>query len=100
LALSISPSISSVLVGQATGVPAFSHAIPMSANSFDTELPSIRQVQSIIREKKTVEVKLMTGDILAGAVSWQDANAICVKDGSGQNTILMRGAIAYVKAEA
>lgn len=75
-------------------------AISMSATPFDTELPSIRQVQAIIRDKKNVEIKLTTGDTLAGAVSWQDANAICVKDDSGQNTILMRGAIAYVKTGA
>lgn len=71
----------------------------MSANGFDTGLPSIRQVQNLIRDKKKVEVKLMTGDTLAGAVSWQDANAVCVRADNGQDTILMRGAIAYIKAE-
>lgn len=65
---------------------------------FDTGLPSIRQVQALIRDQQTVEVKLTTGDVLAGAVSWQDANAICVKTAAGDNTILMRGAIAYLKA--
>ena len=69
----------------------------MSSNQFDTGLPSIRQVQNLIREKTNVEVKLMTGDTLTGAVSWQDTNAICVKGEAGENTILMRGAIAYVK---
>ena len=71
----------------------------MSSNLFDTGLPSIRQVQNLIREKTNVEVKLMTGDTLSGAVSWQDANAICVKGEAGENTILMRGAIAYVKTD-
>ncbi|MEM6866957.1 MAG: RNA-binding protein hfq [Cyanobacteria bacterium P01_C01_bin.121] len=69
----------------------------MSTTPFNTDLPSIRQVQTIIRDKTNVEIKLTTGDTLAGAVSWQDANAICVKDSSGQSTMLMRGAIAYVK---
>lgn len=72
----------------------------MSSNQFDTGLPSIRQVQNLIREKTNVEVKLMTGDTLTGAVSWQDANAICVKENEGANTILMRGAIAYVKTNS
>lgn len=72
----------------------------MSSNQFDTGLPSIRQVQNLIREKTNVEVKLMTGDTLTGAVSWQDANAICVKESEGANTILMRGAIAYVKTNS
>ncbi|MGD1899966.1 MAG: RNA-binding protein hfq [Phormidesmis sp.] len=70
----------------------------MASNAFDVGLPSIRQVQNLIRDKKTVEVKLMTGDTLAGLVSWQDANAICVESSEGGNTILMRGAIAYVKS--
>ncbi len=69
----------------------------MSSNSFDLELPSIRQVQTLIRDKKTVEVKVTTGDTLVGAVGWQDANAICVRDDQGQSTILMRAAIAYIK---
>ncbi|PZO18596.1 MAG: RNA-binding protein hfq [Leptolyngbya foveolarum] len=71
----------------------------MASNTFDTGLPSIRQVQTLIRDQQTVEVKLTTGDILAGALVWQDANSICIKD-SEQNTILMRGAIAYVRASS
>ncbi|MEL6854195.1 MAG: RNA-binding protein hfq [Cyanobacteria bacterium J06607_13] len=70
----------------------------MSPQLFDTGLPSIRQVQTLIRDQKKVEVKLTTGDTLSGAVSWQDANAICVKSNDGNSAILMRGAIAYVKA--
>ncbi|MEL6262420.1 MAG: RNA-binding protein hfq [Cyanobacteria bacterium J06626_6] len=70
----------------------------MASQLFDTGLPSIRQVQTLIRDQQTVEVKLTTGDTLSGAVSWQDANAICVKGNDGHSAILMRGAIAYVKA--
>lgn len=70
----------------------------MTSKIFDTGLPSIRQVQSLIRDQQTVEVKLLTGDVIVGAVSWQDANAICVKGNDGINTILMRAAIAYVKS--
>lgn len=70
----------------------------MSSNQFDTDLPSIRQVQAIIRDQQAVEVKVTTGDTLTGSLIWQDANAICVKGADGQDTILMRGAIAYVKA--
>jgi host factor-I protein len=69
----------------------------MASKEFDTGLPSIRQVQTLIRDQQKVEIKLTTGDLLAGALSWQDANAICVKGDSGENMILMRQAIAYVK---
>ena len=47
---------------------------------------------------RPVEVKVTTGDTLVGSLIWQDANAICVKGTDGQDTILMRGAIAYIKA--
>ena len=70
----------------------------MSSQVFDTDLPSTRQVQALIRSQQIVEVKLTTGDTLTGSVSWQDSQALCVKNESGQDTILMRGAIAYVKA--
>ncbi len=70
----------------------------MADNQFDTGLPSIRQVQALIRDQKQVELKLTTGDTLTGLVSWQDVNAICVKGAAGDDMILMRGAIAYVKS--
>ncbi len=72
----------------------------MSSNGFDLELPSIRQVQTLIRDKKAVEVKVTTGDTLVGTIGWQDANAIGIRDDQGQSTILMRGAIAYLKTSA
>lgn len=72
----------------------------MASSTFDTGLPSIRQVQTLIRDQQTVEVKLTTGDALAGAIAWQDVNSICIKDANGQDTILMRGAIAYVKTSS
>jgi host factor-I protein len=70
----------------------------MASKEFDTGLPSIRQVQTLIRDQQKVEIKLTTGDALAGALIWQDANAICVKGETGENMILMRQAIAYVKS--
>ena len=64
---------------------------------FDTGLPSARQVQIMIRDRQSVEIKLVTGDTLTGQLQWQDHHALCV-GGNGQNTLLMRGAIAYIKA--
>ena len=69
----------------------------MASKAFDTGLPSIRHVQALIRDQQSVEVKVTTGDTLVGALTWQDANAVCIRGSDGQNTILMRGAIAYVK---
>ncbi|MGB3767869.1 MAG: RNA-binding protein hfq [Phormidesmis sp.] len=71
----------------------------MATSTFDTGLPSIRQIQTFIRDQQAVEVKLTTGDELVGALIWQDVNSICIKAGE-QNAILMRGAIAYVKSSS
>ncbi|MEO0541092.1 MAG: RNA-binding protein hfq [Cyanobacteria bacterium P01_A01_bin.105] len=67
------------------------------ATDFETGIPSIRQVQMLIRDQQGVEVKLTTGDVINGNVRWQDQNAVCVES-EGQTLILMRGAIAYIKA--
>ncbi|MCU0516622.1 MAG: RNA chaperone Hfq [Oscillatoria sp. Prado101] len=64
---------------------------------FDTTLPSIRQIQNIIKDKKQVQVKLLTGELLAGQVLWQDKECLCLVEGSGQQTFVWRQAIAYVK---
>jgi len=69
------------------------------ATDFETGLPSIRQVQMMIRDQQGVEVKLTTGDVFSGNVRWQDQNAICVES-DGQTLMMMRGAIAYIKVVA
>lgn len=66
------------------------------ATEFDTGLPSIRQVQTLIRDQNTVELKLLTGDVFSGTVVWQDAHAICLSV-DGATVLTMRGAVAYIK---
>ncbi|KAM3094663.1 Hfq-related RNA-binding protein [Phormidesmis sp. 146-35] len=67
------------------------------STELETGLPSIRQVQTIIREEKEVEMKLVTGDLLTGKVRWQDPHCICVLDQYDQPIIVWRQAIVYVK---
>lgn len=67
------------------------------ASEFDTALPSIRQVQTLIKEAKIVELKLVTGDLLAGKIGWQDQNCLCLLDDNNQPTTVWRHAIAYLK---
>jgi host factor-I protein len=69
------------------------------SSEFDTNLPSVRQVQSAIKDQKQVEMKLTTGDLLTGILLWQDPSCICLRDESNQNTIIWRGAIAYIKPQ-
>lgn len=63
----------------------------------ETGLPSIRQIQNLIRETKEVELKLVTGDLLAGKIRWQDSHCISLTDQYDQDTIVWRQAIVYLK---
>ena len=69
------------------------------ATEFDTGLPSIRQLQTLIRDQNTVEIKLLTGDVFNGMVVWQDAHAICLSVDS-QTILVMRAAVTYIKLSA
>ncbi|TAD79574.1 MAG: RNA-binding protein hfq [Oscillatoriales cyanobacterium] len=70
------------------------------ADEFNTGLPSIRQVQAAIKNKQDVELKLLTNDLIAGKVRWQDHDCICIVDHQDQPTIVWRHAIAYIKPKA
>ena len=66
-------------------------------DEFDTALPSIRHVQTLIKQASIVELKVLTGDLLIGKISWQDQNCLCLVDDNNQPTIIWRHAIAYLK---
>lgn len=66
-------------------------------DEFDTALPSIRQVQTLIKQASIVELKVLTGDVLTGRISWQDQNCFCLLDDNNQPMIIWRHAIAYLK---
>ncbi|HEY9696183.1 MAG TPA: RNA-binding protein hfq [Trichocoleus sp.] len=65
-----------------------------------TGLPSIRQIQTLIRETREVEVKLSTGDLLTGKIRWQDPDCVCLFDHYEQSTIIWKQAIVYMKPRA
>jgi host factor-I protein len=67
------------------------------ANEFDTNLPSIRQVQTYIHDKTEVELKLTTDDLLVGKVYWQDAQCVCLLDQYDQPILVWRQAMVYLK---
>ncbi|MCL1468717.1 Hfq-related RNA-binding protein [Argonema galeatum] len=64
---------------------------------FDTGLPSSRQIQSMIKDQKQAEVKLISGETLSGQIRWQDQFCIGVVDENDRSSIVWRHAIAYVK---
>jgi host factor-I protein len=66
---------------------------------FDTGLPSVRQIQYLIKEGKEVEVKLLTQDLMVGQLLWQDSDCICLITHDGARTLIWRNAIAYIKPQ-
>ena len=66
----------------------------------ETGLPSVRQLQMLLRDKQEVEIKLVTSDVITGRVQWQDVYCICLADRENQTIILWRQAIAYLKPKA
>lgn len=67
---------------------------------FNTDLPSIRKLQTYIQDKPNVEIKLLTNDLLQGKILWQDHNCICMQDNQGESILIWREAIAYVKVKS
>ncbi|KZL48327.1 Hfq-related RNA-binding protein [Nodularia spumigena] len=71
----------------------------MPTTEFDTSLPSIRQLQELIKQKTVIELKLVTGDLLIGKVAWQDHNCVCLVDDYNRQTTIWKQAIAYYKSK-
>jgi host factor-I protein len=69
-------------------------------SDFDPGLPSIRQIQSFIKDKKEIEMKLLAGDRLVGKILWQDSNCICLLDSNQQQVLVWQHALAYIKPTA
>ncbi len=70
------------------------------ANELETQLPSVRQVQDLIKAGSEVEVKLSTTDLLVGKLRWQDNYCLCLLDHYDQPTIIWKQAIVYVKPKS
>jgi host factor-I protein len=70
------------------------------STELETSLPSVRQVQNLIKEGNEVELKLITGDLLTGKVRWQDPQCICLLDHYDQPTVVWRSAIVFMKPKA
>ncbi len=68
-----------------------------TTREFNTDLPSVRQIQTFIREEQEVELKLATNDLLTGKIRWQDANCVCLMDQYNQSTLIWHQAIVFIK---
>ena len=67
---------------------------------FDTALPGVRQVQTYIKDKQEVELKLVTDDLVVGKIIWQDADSLCIMDHYNQEILVWRQALVYLKSKA
>ena len=63
----------------------------------DTSLPSVKQVQNSIKEAKPIELKLVTGDVLAGKILWQDQHCVLLASENTGKTMVWKQSIAYMK---
>lgn len=66
----------------------------------DTSLPSIRTIQSLIKDKKEVEMKLVTDDLLVGRIFWQDTECVSLIDREDKKIMIWRQAIVFIKPKS
>lgn len=71
----------------------------MTDFEFESGLPSFRKIQGAIAEKQDIELKLLTGEMMAGKLFWQDLHCLCLEDEAGEQITIWRSAIAYLKAK-
>lgn len=65
--------------------------------TFDTGFPSIRQIQSFVKNKTPLEIGLITNKTLEGVIQWQDENCISLITGSKEKILIWVHAIAYIR---
>ncbi|AFZ52697.1 RNA chaperone Hfq [Cyanobacterium aponinum UTEX 3222] len=65
--------------------------------AFDTGFPSVRQIQSFIKNKTPIEIGLMTNKTLEGVVKWQDQNCLSLVTTSQEKILVWIQAIAYIR---
>jgi host factor-I protein len=69
-------------------------------SEFNTGLPSVRQIQTLIKDQQEVELKLVTDDIIVGKVIWQDENCLCLLDHYEKSMLIWRHALVYLKPKS
>jgi host factor-I protein len=65
----------------------------------DVNLPSIRQIQGLIKDKIGVEIKLSTNDVFNGRIIWQDTECLFIIDANEQKVLIYRHAIVFIKPQ-
>jgi len=63
----------------------------------DTSVPSTRALQKLIAEKQSLEIKVVTGDLLVGKLLWQDPEVLCLGLEGEQRILLWRANVVFIK---
>lgn len=67
----------------------------------ESNYPSFRLLQGYIKDSQTIELKLLTGEVVAGTLIWQDVHCLCLQSGEPPtSTLVWRQAIAYIQPKA
>jgi host factor-I protein len=67
----------------------------------DTSQPSVRHIQSLIRQKVPVALRLLDGHELEGVLLWQDLEQFALDPGEGRTLMLInRHAVAVLRSLA
>lgn len=69
--------------------------------SLDTDQPSIRHIQGLIRRQAVVAQELDGGRQLQGVIRWQDVHMLGLDQGGGQSlTLVNRQAVVLLQEQA
>ena len=68
-------------------------------SELDVNLPSTRQTQGLIKDKIGVSIKLITGDVFAGRILWQDPECLFFADTNDKKTLISRHSIAFIQPQ-
>ena len=67
---------------------------------FNTGFPSIRQIQTFIKNKTPIEVAVLnTNDTMKGVIQWQDKNCLCLMNTQKEKVLIWYQAIIYLKQQ-
>lgn len=65
---------------------------------FNTGFPSVRQIQTFVKNKTSIEIALTTSQTLQGVILWQDQNCVCLSNSSQEKFLIPHHAIVYIKS--
>lgn len=67
--------------------------------TLDTDQPSTRHIQELIRQQAPVVIQVLGGEQLEGRIQWQDVDYFALNTGDGQPlTLIQRHCASVIRA--